>query len=120
MGAVSHKEDRTCQAQQTEQLLYAGTAITAIETTLAGASLYKYRDRESCDRGAELCLKMLCGMPSSALGSWGIEGLGEALRGPPGLTLLARHNFHCATNVISRRMPLMVCEVALMSLSCDG
>lgn len=36
MGAVSHKEDRACHAQQTEHPIYAETAITAIETTLRG------------------------------------------------------------------------------------
>lgn len=35
-GAVSHKEDRASQAQQTVDPIYAETAITAFETTLGG------------------------------------------------------------------------------------
>lgn len=61
---------------------------------------------------------MVCGMPSSALGSRGIEGLGEAL-GAPALTLLARHNLQCATTMMARRMPFMTCEVTMMILSYD-
>lgn len=35
-GAVSHEEDRACQALQTERPIYAETAIMAIETTRRG------------------------------------------------------------------------------------
>lgn len=69
MGPVSHKVDIACQAQQTEPPVYTEPAITAIETTLSGTSLDKYR--ESCNRRARLCLKMVCGMPSSVMGKGG-------------------------------------------------
>lgn len=35
-ATASHKEDGASQAQQTEDPIYAETAITAIETTLRG------------------------------------------------------------------------------------
>lgn len=115
-SAMSHKVDRARRAQQTELPIYAETAITAFETTLwglASASLYKYRDRESCNLTARLCLKMVCGMPSSAVGSRGIEELGEAL-GPLALGLLARQNIQCATTMMARRMPFMTHVVRMM------
>lgn len=52
-------------------------------------------------------------MPSSALGSRGIEELGEAL-GPQALGLLARQNIQCATTVMARRMPFMTHVVRMM------
>lgn len=58
-------------------------------------------------------------MPSSTLGSRGIEGLGEAL-GAPALGLLARHNFQCTATVMARRMPFMTHVVTVMILSYEG
>lgn len=121
---MSHKEDRAGRAQQTEHSIYAETAITAFETTLRGfdqcLTVQIQRDRECCNRRARLCLKMVFGMPSSALGSRGIEELREALGAPGPDTLLARHNFQCAAAVVATRMPFVTFEVTMMILSCEG
>lgn len=53
-------------------------------------------------------------MPSRAPG--GIEGFGETL-GPPGLGVLALHNFQQAATLMARRMPFITCVVPVVSLS---